>query len=307
MKIYRSLLFTTAILTSTLGFGQIKNTDFEFLDHWNVSQHNTNLIISNGSIKNNSKTSKNLDIEYYLVPKNKNTTAIVKDYALPVHVNIGTIDQKKQSNKHVRIEVDFSYVNNLKMGDYNLVAVLKDKNTNQDVGYKFFNENIHIHIDTESHLTETSEYPTTPTTRVNKVKRPKTKLSFSTDNNQISLNGEWRLDVDFQYLTVNLNGVNNDIVNNTATDKNDLKLYIYFSEEKHTNEDKFVEGYEILSTPLKPILAGGEFKNLKLDASITEYIPSGEYYPILLISEKDDSDDTYKIKSFIQFDNKYTL
>lgn len=307
MKIPSKLIYSTTLLLTSFVFGQTNNNDFEFSDYWKVSQNNTNLVISNGSIKNNTDASKDLDLEYYLVPKKGNTTKIIKDYMLPVHVNVGQLKQQSQSAKHVRVEVDFSYVNNLKMGDYNLVAVLKDKNTNQELGYKVFNENIHIHIDTESHITESSEYPSTPTTTINHVKRPKTKLSFSTDNDQIILNGEWRLDVDFQYLTVKLNGVNNDIVNNTLSDKNDLKLYIYFSENKHTKEDKFVEGYEILSTPLSPILSGGEYKNVKLDASITEYIPSGEYYPILLISEKDITDGNYKIKSFIQFDNKYTL
>jgi len=321
MKIIHTIALSTALLATTSVMAQEHNPfsgeSFEFSGNWNSNITDNYLVISSESIKNNTSNSKIVDVEFYFVPYQENYSTLQLSNHIPVSLTVGNIPANTTLKTQTKIQVDLNSINNLKLNSYKIVAVLKDRNTKEVLGNKIFNEIINFKISTstdantpittQNTVTTPSNTTTTPLeVTSNNNKRDKDRIEFSNTIDQMAMVGEWKLDVDFKTLTVKIDGKGNDIVNKKSETTNDLKLFVYFIENLHDGSSKIIEGFEVVEADLKPIIQGGEFKNLKLDANITKYIPSGEYYPILLISELE-PDGIYKIKTFIQFENKYTL
>lgn len=131
-------------------------------------------------------------------------------------------------------------------------------------------------------------------------KDPHSQLSTSYTTAQdihsnILLTGKWNLEIDFSESNIKINGSDNNILNNTNTTTNNLRLVLYLAQESPDTNSK---GFEFLHVDL------GEFKpneglfNVNINTNITQLIPKGTYYPILMLLE-DDGNNSYIEKNTI--------
>ena len=323
MKSLKKILLTTALVSSTLLSAQqsviVKESpatfsqDYVFSGNWGLNADNINnvYVITGSQIVNNSSLRSNeLELAVYFVPVR--TKHSIKE--LPNSLNretiLGSIDGNKNSFNNVRIEFTSKEIPSLSNGTYNPVLVLKEKKTGHIKNYKVL-DNTFEYIDNKIQLTKTdsNQYllkgEKADNTLSNVYSTVKSDLSLAYNPNQLVLAGEWKLDVDFETLTVMINGTNNSIQNKTPELSNNLKLLVYFSEQE-PNQFQSVEGYELVTIDVKQIAKLSEIKNAKIKANITKPLPRGEYYPILVLTEADEFGD-YKVKSAIKFKEKYTL
>jgi len=323
MKSLKIILFTTALVSSTLLSAQhpvvIKDLpatysqEYVFSGNWGLKADNVNnvYVINGSQIVNNSPVRSNeLELAVYFVPvKTKHSITELPNY-LNRETKLGEIDGNKNSFNNVRIEFTSKEIPNLPYGTYSPVLVLKEKKTGNIKNYKVL-DNTFEYIDNQIHLTkeDPNQYllkgEKVDETLSNVYSTVKSDLSLAYNPDQLVLAGEWKLEVDFETLTVMINGTNNSIQNKTAKPSNKLKLLVYFSEQE-PNQFQNVEGYELLTVDVKPISKLSEIKNTKIKTNITKPIPRGEYYPILVLTEADEFG-AYKVKSAIKFKEKYTL
>lgn len=323
MNSLKKILLTTAIVTGSLAYAQhtvvIKdlpatyNKNYEFRGSWNIkSDDMNNAYIINGSqiMNNTTLRSNDLELTVHFVP----TQSVYKVNELPNKLNketaLGQIDGNRTSFNNIRIQFSQKEIEHLTPGAYNTIVVLREKNNGNIINYNILNNTFRF-VDNQFRLVDESSTnyllngEKADNTLSNVYSTVKSSLSLAYIANQIVLAGDWKLDVDFASLSVNITGENNSIQNRTSKPTNNLKLLVYFSESP-AEEFKTVEGYELLNVDIKPISATSELKNPKISTNITKPLPSGEYYPILVLTEMDE-DGNYKVKSAVRYKEKYTL
>jgi len=321
MNSLKKLLLTTAIVTGSLAFAQhtvmindlptTYNQSYEFRGSWNIkSDDMNNAYIINGSqiMNNNASRSNDLELTVHFVP----TQSVYSIKNLPNNLgkvtSLGQIDGNRSSFNNVRIQFSQTEIDHLEPGVYNTVIVLKEKKNGNIINYKILNDTFRL-VDNQLRLVDetSTNYllngEKVDNTLSNVYSTVKSSLSLGYTPNLIVLSGDWKLDVDFATLNVNITGENNAIQNRTSKDTNNLKLLVYFSENP-AEEYKTVEGYELLNVDIKPISASSELRNPKISTNITKPIPSGEYYPLLVLTELNEEGE-YKVKSVIRFKDPY--
>lgn len=321
MNSLKKILLTTAIVTGSLAYAQhtvvIKdlpatyNKNYEFKGSWNIKSDdmNNSYIIHGSQITNNTNLRSNdLELTVHFVP----TQSVYKVNELPNKLNretaLGQIDGNKTSYNNVRIQFSQKELEHLSPGAYNTVVVLRDKKSGHIINYHILNNTFRF-VDNQFRLVDetSTNYllngEKADNSLSNVYSTVKSSLSLAYTPNQLVLAGDWKLDVDFTTLMVNITGDNNSIQNRTSKPSNNLKLLVYFSENP-AEEFKTVEGYELLNVDIKPISASAELKNPKISTNITKTIPSGEYYPILVLTEMDE-EGNYRVKSAIRYKEKY--
>ena len=327
MNSFKKILLTTAIITGNYAFSQqtvvltdlpvTYNQSYDLRGVWSIKNNDDNKsFVINGSqiINNTNSRSNDLELTVHFIPvdPDNNTTLKINANKLTNKLNkdtvLGQVDGNRNSFNNIRIAFTQAELSNLPHGSYKTVVVLRDKSTKEIKNYKVL-ENRLEYIDNKYELVKENSYmingEVADNTLSNVYTTVKSSLSLAYIPNQKVLAGDWKLDVDFSTLSVIINGNNNSIQNKTLTDTNDLKLLVYFSENP-VNEYANVEGYELLNVDIKPISKISELKNPVIKTNITKSIPSGEYYPILVLTEADENGD-YKVKSAIRFAEKYTL
>lgn len=323
MKSLKKILLTTALVSSTLLLAQqpvvIKDLpstytqDYVFSGSWGIKADNTNnvFVINGSQIINASNTRSNeLELSVYFVPVKTKHSINKLPNQLNHETKLGEIDGNMNSFNNVRIEFTQKEIANLAPGVYSPVLVLKEKKTGNIKNYKVL-DNTFEYANNQLQLTKKDENTyllngeKIDETLSNVYSTVKSDLSLAYNPDQLVLAGEWKLDVNFETLTVMINGENNSIQNKTSEKTNKLKLLVYFSEQE-PNQFQTVEGYELLTVDVKPISKLSEIKNTKIKTNITKPLPRGEYYPILVLTEADEFG-AYKVKSAIKFKEKYTL
>lgn len=327
MNSFKKILLTTAIITGNYTFSQqtvvltdlpaTYNQSYDLRGVWSIknNEDNKSFVINGSQIINNTNSRSNdleLTVHFIPVDPEKKSTVRIDANKLTHKLNketvLGQVDGNRNSFNNIRIAFTQLEISYLPHGSYKTIVVLRDKNTKEIKNYKVLDNRLE-YIDDHYELVKENSYmingEKADNTLSNVYSTVKSSLSLAYVPNQKVLAGDWKLDVDFSTLSVVINGNNNSIQNKTLSDTNELKLLVYFSENP-ANEFTTVEGYELLNVDIKPISKISELKNPVIKTNITKAIPSGEYYPILVLTEADENGE-YKVKSAIRFTDKYTL
>ena len=334
MNIFTKLFFTTSILTSSLFVAQqdsiniidLPNTinkDYAFDGLWRISNKpSSNVYQINGSKLTNytSKTSDLLYLDLYFVPSN----ASVNLYELPNKINtradLGTLEGNGTSFSNVSVNFKDSDIKSLNQGNYTPVLLLKEKSTGNIVNYKVLSYKISLETN-QIFIDKKVEVPVPITiTEPEKVIVSKesldasltntyttvgSELDISNANAKLKLVGIWQMEIDYEKLTAKIEGINNAIQNLDSKPTNKLKLLIYFSNQ-NIKDLKEVNGYELLNVDVLPISGNTKIEKPVFNTNLTKLIPSGEYYPILVLTEQN-SEGSYIIKSTLNMGDKYVI
>lgn len=324
MNSFKKILLTAAVISGNYAFSQhtvvindlpvsYSNQQYEFRGSWAIKSDdmNNSYIIHGSQIMNNTNSSSNdLGIDVYFVPTQSKYSINQLPNKLNKETKLGKIEGNRTSFNNVRIQFSQKEMEHLTPGSYNAVLVLKDLKTGEIKNYNVLN-NTFRYVDEQFRLVDetSTNYllngEKADNTLSNIYSTVKSSLSLAYTPNQKVLAGNWKLDVDFATLSVVIEGTNNSIQNKTSEDTNNLKLLVYFSESPAA-EYSTVEGYELLNVDIKPISKNSELKNPVIKTNITKPLPSGDYYPILVLTEADENGE-YKVKSAVRFAEKYTL
>ncbi|MBF0595874.1 hypothetical protein [Faecalibacter rhinopitheci] len=323
MNSFKKILLSALLISASYSYSQhtvvIKddsssfNQQYEFRGNWGIKSDdmNNSYVINGSQIMNNSTSRSNdLELSVFFVPTQTKYSINELPNKLSRVTALGQIDGNKTSYNNLRIVFSQKDIENLAPGSYNTVIVLRDKLKGSVINYKILDNTLR-YVDNKFRLVDetSTNYllngEKADNTLSNIYSTVKSSLSLAYVPNQIVLTGDWKLEVDFAALSVKIDGVNNSIQNRTAEDTKKLKLMVYFSETEPSNYAN-VEGYELLNVDIKPISKSSELKNTSITTNITKPLPSGEYYPILVLTEADE-DGNYKVKSAIIYKDKYVL
>ena len=321
MNTFNKILVTSVISLSSLTYAQkqleITNLpanygeQLELVGSWTIRNDGTGFIVNGTQIQNKSKSkSTDLILDVYFVPDGTKQSI----YSLPNKVkqetNLGQIDGNNNSINNVRTTFVYKDINNLPDGLYKAVVVLRNKKTGEARNHKVLSQTFKAQKNVLSFTNETvktylhpNETADEKLTAIYSTIKSSVNLTYLPD--QIVLDGNWNLDVDFSTFTVNISGTDNSILNKTADQTDKLKLLVYFTEDE-PKDYATIEGYELLNVDIKPIASMSQLKNTKITTNITKPLPAGDYYPLLILTEADDQGN-YKIKSVKKFFKKYKL
>ncbi len=335
MNTFTKLFFTASIVASSFVAAQqdginivdLPNTinkDFSFDGLWRITnnpQSNTYQINGSRLINYTNKTSDFLYLDLYFVPSN----ASVNLYELPNKINtradLGPLEGNGTSFSNVSVNFKDSDIRELNQGNYTPVLLLKEKATGSIINYKILSNKISLEtnqiiIDKKEEITELPLTVTDPDKIIVSNEKLDASLSniytpvgsdldLSNANQKLRLVGIWQLEIDYQTLTAKIEGINNAIQNLDSKPTNKLKLLIYFSKEdiKEINQ---VSGYELLNVDVLPLTGNTKVEKPVFNTNLTKLIPSGEYFPILVLTEQNDQGN-YIIKSTLRMGDKYII
>ncbi len=337
MNIFTKLILTVSVLTSSYTFAQRDsisinkvsiptNNTYTFDGDWKISStSDSNFIITGNKITNKSKkTSNTLFLNLYFIPTNSNLNLNNLDNEIGKDVILGKLEGKGTSFNNIFISFNNSDVKNLKNDNYSPLIVLKDKESNKILNYKILDDKISLENNkilinrAENNIVAINGDASTVTTPSNNTvvgtnySDPKlfddyTTVESSMDlintNKSLIFKGIWELSVDFENLLVTIKGDDNRIINTDFKPTNDLKLLVYFSKDV-INDFKTINGYELVNLNLPKITGYSEIESPIFKTRLTKILPSGEYYPTLVIVEKKDNGE-YAVKSTITLGDKY--
>lgn len=331
MNIFTKLFFTATILTSSFVAAQQDsiniinlpttiNKDYSFDGIWKISNdgNTSNFKISGGKLTNYSnKTSQNLFLDLYFVPSKSSLDL----YDLPNKINtnaqLGQLEGNGTSFNNVIVTFKCSDVQLLSQGDYVPILLLKDRETNSILNYKILSnkisldsnnilidrvvDNAELPILTEENTLASTKYIDATLSDI--YTTVESSLDIENANKKVKLSGVWKLEIDFNTLMVTVDGINNSIQNLGSKPTNKLKLLVYFSRQD-IYDVKEIDGFELLNFDLSPISGNTKLEKLSFNSNITKLVPAGEYYPILVLTERNDQGN-YIIKSTLGLGEKY--
>ncbi len=296
------------------------NKDYSFEGIWKISNdgNTSNYKISGGKLTNYSnKTSQTLFLDLYFAPSKTS----VDLYNLPNKINtnaqLGNLEGNGTSFNNVIVTFKGSDVQALSQGDYTPILLLKEKESGSILNYKVLSNKIslesnNILIDKviqNVELPKVTEDNTLASTKdidatLSDIYTPvESSLDIENANRKVKLSGVWKLEIDFNTLMVTVDGINNSIQNLGSKPTNKLKLLVYFSKQ-NISDAKEIDGFELLNFDIFPISGNTKAEKLTFTSNITKLVPAGEYYPILVLTEKND-EGNYIIKSTLGLGEKY--
>nr|WP_314546939.1 hypothetical protein [uncultured Empedobacter sp.] len=331
MNIFTKLFFTATIIMSSFVTAQQNginiinlpttiNKDYSFEGVWKISNdgNTSNYKISGGKLTNYSnKTSQTLFLDLYFAPSKTS----VDLYNLPNKINtnaqLGQLEGNGTSFNNVIVTFKASDLQTLAQGDYTPILLLKEKESGSILNYKVLSNKIslesnNILIDKvvkNVELPQVTDANTLASTKnidatLSDIYTPvESSLDIENANKKLKLAGIWKLEIDFNTLMVTVDGINNSIQNLNSKPTNKLKLLVYFSKQNIVNE-KEIDGFELLNFDVYPVSGNTKAEKLSFTSNITKLIPAGEYYPILVLTEKND-EGNYIIKSTLALGEKY--
>jgi len=333
MNIFTKLFLTASIAASSFVTAQQdsisitnlpstidKNYSFDGL--WRISNdgNTSNYIISGGKLTNNSsKSSGNIYLDLYFVPSKATVQLENLPHKINTRAELGSLEGNGTSFNNVIITFKGNDIRNFNQGEYSPILLLKERESGKILNYKLLNNSItletnNIFIDKKmeavvvSTPTGTNISMPAPTEDYDKnfenLYRPvQSTLEVGGANQQIRLGGMWNLEIDFESLMVKVGGINNSIQNLVSKPTEKLKLMVYFAKQplKNINE---IDGYELLYLDVFPIAGNSRLEKPVFTTNITKLIPAGEYYPILVLTERKKNGE-YVIKSTLSLGEKY--
>lgn len=254
------------------------------------------LRLSNGSISNHqNKSTRKLSLDFYL-SKNPYDNANPDDLGVLVAKNpINSLNRNSSIS-------GISLVNSIKQipedGVYYQILVLNEGNGNvRDIAQlrsqiviengklspKKDDKNTDVSV-ADNSTTEPKRTPQADMSGVTDITTP-TKLTIRPDNS-ISLEKEWKIEIDFKEFMVNIIG--GDIANNKMEDANGVILDVFLTKDNQTTFTSNFEGIHISKAPLQQTLAKAKrMTGAKIKTNLRAIPPSGTYYLLLTISETD--------------------
>ena len=331
MNIFTKLFLTTTVMASSFVAAQQDsinitnlpttiNKDYSFEGIWKISNdgNTSNYKISGGKLTNYSnKTSQTLFLDLYFAP----SKASVDLYNLPNKINtnaqLGNLEGNGTSFNNVIVTFKGSDVQALSQGDYTPILLLKEKESGSILNYKVLSNKISLEsnnilidkvvknvelpqVTNDNTLASTKNIDATLSDIYTPVE---SSLDIENANRKVKLSGVWKLEIDFNTLMVTVDGINNSIQNLGSKPTNKLKLLVYFSKQ-NISDAKEIDGFELLNFDIFPISGNTKAEKLTFTSNITKLVPAGEYYPILVLTEKND-EGNYIIKSTLGLGEKY--
>lgn len=296
------------------------NKDYSFEGIWKISNdgNTSNYKISGGKLTNYSnKTSQTLFLDLYFAPSKTS----VDLYNLPNKINtnaqLGNLEGNGTSFNNVIVTFKGSDVQALSQGDYTPILLLKEKESGSILNYKVLSNKISLEsnnilidkvvknvelpqVTNDNTLASTKNIDATLSDIYTPVE---SSLDIENANRKVKLSGVWKLEIDFNTLMVTVDGINNSIQNLGSKPTNKLKLLVYFSKQ-NISDAKEIDGFELLNFDIFPISGNTKAEKLTFTSNITKLVPAGEYYPILVLTEKND-EGNYIIKSTLGLGEKY--
>ncbi|MGV1021338.1 hypothetical protein ACTS9V_17135 [Empedobacter falsenii] len=331
MNIFTKLFLTTTVMASSFVAAQQDsinitnlpttiNKDYSFEGIWKISNdgNTSNYKISGGKLTNYSnKTSQTLFLDLYFAPSKTS----VDLYNLPNKINtnaqLGNLEGNGTSFNNVIVTFKGSDVQALSQGDYTPILLLKEKESGSILNYKVLSNKISLEsnnilidkvvknvelpqVTNDNTLASTKNIDATLSDIYTPVE---SSLDIENANRKVKLSGVWKLEIDFNTLMVTVDGINNSIQNLGSKPTNKLKLLVYFSKQ-NISDAKEIDGFELLNFDIFPISGNTKAEKLTFTSNITKLVPAGEYYPILVLTEKND-EGNYIIKSTLALGEKY--
>ncbi len=331
MNIFTKLFLTTTVMASSFVAAQQDsinitnlpttiNKDYSFEGIWKISNdgNTSNYKISGGKLTNYSnKTSQTLFLDLYFAPSKTS----VDLYNLPNKINtnaqLGNLEGNGTSFNNVIVTFKGSDVQALSQGDYTPILLLKEKESGSILNYKVLSNKISLEsnnilidkvvknvelpqVTNDNTLASTKNIDATLSDIYTPVE---SSLDIENANRKVKLSGVWKLEIDFSTLMVTVDGINNSIQNLGSKPTNKLKLLVYFSKQ-NISDAKEIDGFELLNFDIFPISGNTKAEKLTFTSNITKLVPAGEYYPILVLTEKND-EGNYIIKSTLGLGEKY--
>ncbi|MGV0964724.1 hypothetical protein [Empedobacter falsenii] len=331
MNIFTKLFLTTTVMASSFVAAQQDsinitnlpttiNKDYSFEGIWKISNdgNTSNYKISGGKLTNYSnKTSQTLFLDLYFAPSKTS----VDLYNLPNKINtnaqLGNLEGNGTSFNNVIVTFKGSDVQALSQGDYTPILLLKEKESGSILNYKVLSNKISLEsnnilidkvvknvelpqVTNDNTLASTKNIDATLSDIYTPVE---SSLDIENANRKVKLSGVWKLEIDFNTLMVTVDGINNSIQNLGSKPTNKLKLLVYFSKQ-NISDAKEIDGFELLNFDIFPISGNTKAEKLTFTSNITKLVPAGEYYPILVLTEKND-EGNYIMKSTLGLGEKY--
>ena len=291
-----SLLFfgyVNAQEIKTVNFSDVELNQSQLLlsENWKTFIDKAHISISNGSIKNeSSKNFRNLNLDLYLLPHGND---VVSNSFAAYHVTTVNFPSIRKNSSLAGINIKGELVQTPPNGLYDPVLVLSNKGKvvsiqkvedvieqNQGV-FSFYSQPTQKAIATKSIANQTSDSKQTVDSNLN----PVVKIDV-VDDNSVSIDKEWKVDIDFKNFLVKLTG--GDIANNTSENFNNLVLNVFLTDENQTKINADFNGLLIASADVeKAIEKHTRFVDATITTNLQQIPASGTYYILMTLSVKD--------------------
>lgn len=299
----KKALSALALILFSFIYAQELGKDVSLSKNWitAINLNDNELRLSNGSITNNlNKSTRRLSLDYYLsqTPLDASNPEITGFFMVsknPIKA-IGrnsSISGISLQNKMKQTPEDGIYYQILVLTETNgnIKDIVQLRNQVTIANGSLQSDNATPKDNTAvvegNSAKETSERASqTDMSGVTDMSQP-TKLTIRPDNS-ISLEKEWKIEIDFKNFMVNIIG--GDIANNKLEDANGIILDVYLTKDDQTTFTSNFEGIHISKAPLQQTL--GKAKRMtgaKIKTNLRAVPPSGTYYLLLTISEADAS------------------
>ena len=331
MNIFTKLFFSATIMSSSFVVAQQDsinitnlpttiNKDYSFDGIWKISNDGTtsNYKISGGKLTNYSnKTSQTLFLDLYFVPSKSSVDLYDLPNKITTNAQLGQLEGNGTSFNNVIVTFKASDIQTLAQGDYTPILLLKERESNSILNYKVLSNKISLEsnnilidkvVENVSLPQVTSQNTLASTKNIDAtladIYTPvESSLDIENANKKVKLAGVWKLEIDFNTLMVTVDGINNSIQNLNSKPTNKLKLLVYFSKQNITDV-KEIDGFELMNFDVFPVSGNTKMEKLTFTSNITKLVPAGEYYPILVLTEKN-AEGNYIIKSTLGLGEKY--
>ncbi len=303
------ILFFT-IVVSNLAFGQeilsinqndLANSTLKLSHDWMLEIDNQQATIKNGKISNSSSQSSgkmNLELYFSSAPLDLNS-----DQMEGFLVSTFNLKAIKGNSSFAGVNIQFKDQKIPSDGKYFPVLLLTQSGKIKDIVQ--INRRLKVQNNIVSIFNEIEEAKNT-TTDTSGITDPNAPVEITVKNdNSITLEGEWKLDIDFKNFLVSILGGN--IANNSSQDVDHLKIDVFLTKEKQTAISQNFDGLLIGSVPFEsPIKAKNTFVDTSLKTNLRAIPSEGQYYILMTVSEIGSDGKTY-MKSYRAFENPITL
>lgn len=123
-------------------------------------------------------------------------------------------------------------------------------------------------------------------------------LELNDSHKALKITGIWKLDIDFEKMTVSISGDQNAIENYSFKKSNKLRMMLYFSKEDLNVNS--VSGFDFASFEIDPIAGAYKLDELDFSDNITKLVPAGDYFPLLVLKEFNSDKGEYVIRTAIR-------
>lgn len=296
--------FLNAQELKTVSFSDIELNQSQLLlsEYWKTNIDKINLTISSGIIKNESKKNiRNLQLDLYLLPHgndvNNNTFSAY-------HITTVNFPSIRKNSSLAGISIKGELVETPPNGLYDPVLVLSNKG--KVVSIHKVDEILEQNRGVFSFYSEPIKKNTLPSTKGTVLQNADSNLNpvvkiEVVDDNSVSIDKEWKVDIDFKNFLVKLTG--GDIANNTSNNFNNLVLNVFLTQDNQTKIDTNFNGLLIASADVeKPIEKNTRFVDANITTNLQQIPAQGTYYVLMTLSVKD-SEGNLQVRSKRAFPN----